>query len=386
MQGRPTARSGRSLVWRSALGGGHMPTRIVVGGQYGSEGKGKVVALCAGQKAEPWVVRCGGPNSGHTTNVRGRELVLRQIPAAAGHPNALLMLSAGCAVDEELLLAEIRDLGLPRDRVVVDPRAVLVTDADKTAEEELSAGIGSTASGTGMALSRRMMRGKHVKVVQSSERIRQHARVEAVAPLLHEHLDRGGDVIVEGTQGFALSLLHGPDYPYATSRDTTAAAFAMEAGLSPRQIDEIVLVVRTFPIRVGGPSGPFANEVSWEEVRALSGAPQVREEFTSVTGRLRRVARFDLAAVSTACQYNRPTSLAVMGIDRLDFGNYGARRKSDLTDRAVQFVGALQQSTGIPIEWVGTGFETRNAIFMKSPEKQFDNDQGTTGKIARSKG
>jgi adenylosuccinate synthase len=116
-----------------------MPTTIVVGGQYGSEGKGKVVALCAADKKEPWVIRCGGPNSGHTTSVGGHDVVLRQIPAAAGHPNALLMLSAGCAVDEDLLLTEIRTLGLPRERIVVDPRAVVVSAADKAEEEQLAA-------------------------------------------------------------------------------------------------------------------------------------------------------------------------------------------------------------------------------------------------------
>ena len=259
-----------------------MPATIVVGGQYGSEGKGKVVALTRSQKSEPWVVRCGGPNSGHTTNVGGHEIVLRQIPAAAGHPRAVLMISAGCAVDEEILLTEIRDLELARDRVIVDPRAVLVTAADKAAERGIAATIRSTASGTGYALSRRMLRRDDVQLVSDSERIGRYARVEPVAPLLHDHLDSGGDVIVEGTQGFGLSLLHGCHYPHVTSRDTTAAGFAADVGLSPRQIGDIILVIRTFPIRVGGPSGRLDEETTWEEIARLAGAPVVQKEFTSV--------------------------------------------------------------------------------------------------------
>src|SRR5260370_1253782 len=167
--------------------------------------------------------------------------------------------------------------------------------------------IGSTGSGTGAALIRRMSRAEAVALAGSSERLRGRVRVESVAPLLHRHLDRGGDVIVEGTQGFGLSLIHGPDYPHVTSRDTTAAGFASEVGLSPRQVEEIILVVRTFPIRVGGPSGPLANEMTWEEIRELSGAPRVFHEFTSVTNKLRRVAGFDMGAVRVACHYNAPT-------------------------------------------------------------------------------
>jgi len=250
--------------------------------------------------------------------VRGREVILQQIPAAAGHPSALLLLAAGCAVSEEVVLRELDLCDLPRERVVIDPRAVLVAKADVEAEQEIAESIGSTSSGTGAALMRRMSRSKGTRLVASSEQLRHRVRIEPVAPLLHDHLDRGGDVLVEGTQGFGLSLLHGPHYPHVTARDTTAAGFAMEVGLSPRQIDDIIMVIRTFPIRVGGKSGPLENEISWEEIQRISGAPRVVPELTSVTKRTRRVARFDIEAVRQACLYNRPTVLAVMGLDRLD--------------------------------------------------------------------
>jgi adenylosuccinate synthase len=163
---------------------------------------------------------------------------------------------------------------------------------------------------------------------------------------------------VEGTQGFALSLLHGPDYPYVTARGTTAAGFAMEIGLSPHHIDQIVMVIRTFPIRVGGTSGPFANEFSWEHIQAISGAPEVLPEYTSVTKRLRRVARFDLELVKLACKYNCPTSLAVMGLDRLDYANTGITDLKSLTPVALKFLSDLEQSTGVPVDFAGTGFGT----------------------------
>lgn len=339
-----------------------MPSTIVVGGQYGSEGKGKVVALAACLCREPWVVRCGGPNSGHTVWVGGKRTVFRQIPAAAGHPNALLLLSAGCAIDEAILHHEADRLGLPRDQIVVDPRAMLVTDEDKTAESGIVGSIGSTGSGTGAALIRRMGRGPGVRLAGDAESVRARFRVESVAPLLHAHLDRGGDVVIEGTQGFGLSLLHGPDYPYVTSRDTTAAGFASEVGLSPRQVDEIILVVRTYPIRVGGQSGPLHEELTWEDVRVASGAPETVPEFTSVTQKLRRVGRFDIESVKQACQYNRPTGLAVMGLDRLDYRNHRAQNFEQLTDGARTFLLGLEKACGVPVIWVGTGYETSEAF------------------------
>jgi adenylosuccinate synthase len=345
----------------------NMSVTIVVGGQYGSEGKGKVVALLAKESNFPWLVRCGGPNSGHTVTIDGQSVIMRQVPSCAEPEKATFCISAGCVVDEEILLRELDQLKIPQDRIIVDPRSVLVTEDDRKAESESLVRIGSTCSGTGAALLRRMSRAKEVRLSKDSEAIKARCRVETVATLLHSRIEDGGDIVVEGTQGFALSLLHGPDYPYVTSRDTTAAGFAMEVGLSPRHIDKIVMVIRTFPIRVAGTSGPFANEFSWEHIKALSGAPEVFPEYTSVTKRLRRVARFDLEAVKLACKYNCPTSLAVMGLDRINYLDTGANVLNKLTAKAHAFLNQVEQTTGVPVEFIGTGFGTFDAIRVNIP-------------------
>lgn len=339
-----------------------MPVTIVVGGQYGSEGKGKVVALLARESASPWLVRCGGPNSGHTVTIGGEDVILRQVPSCSEPHRATFCVSAGCVVDSDLLIHEINQLRIDRARIVVDPRAVLVTEEDRRAEMAGLTGIASTCSGTGAALIRRMSRSPGVLLAKDAPSLRERCRVEPVAPLLHHVVDDGGDVIVEGTQGFALSLLHGPDYPYVTSRDTTAAGFAMEVGLSPRLIDHVVMVIRTFPIRVGGTSGPLINETTWEAIRDSSGAPEVMPELTSVTKRLRRVALFDLELVKLACAYNRPTTLAVMGLDRLDHRNTGLTEFRTLTPCARRFLEDLELATAIPVHFAGTGFGTLEAV------------------------
>lgn len=208
-----------------------MPATIVVGGQYGSEGKGKVVALLASRLNAPWLVRCGGPNSGHTVRIDGEDLVLRQVPCCVEPHKATFCVAAGCVIDEEVFLGELNMLNVDRDQIIVDPRAVIVTEGDRDVERRELRDIASTCSGTGAALVRRMSRQAEVRLAKDSSALRTRCRIETVAPLLHDALDRGADIIVEGTQGFALSLLHGPDYPFVTSRDTTAAGFAMEVGL-----------------------------------------------------------------------------------------------------------------------------------------------------------
>ena len=346
-----------------------MPATIVVGGQYGSEGKGKVVALLAKRSESPWLVRCGGPNSGHTVTIQGHDIVLRQVPSCAEPNRATFLLSAGCAIDQSVLLREIDLLEIPRDKIIVDPRAVIVIDKDREDERRELKDIASTCSGTGSAMARRLLRAGNVMLAGDSEVLAKRCRIQTIAPLLHEELDLRRDVIVEGSQGFALSLLHGDKYPFVTSRDTTASGFASEVGLAPNSIDKVVLVIRTYPIRVSGPSGPFNNEISWDAIRESSGAPHAMPEFTSVTHKLRRVARFDMEAVKRACQYNRPTSLAVMGLDRLDYGNTNVTSWGALTESAQTFIANLESSTGVAVEMVGTGFGTFDAITLNQCER-----------------
>ena len=127
------------------------------------------------------------------------------------------------------------------------------------------------------------------------------------------------------------------------------------------------MVVRTFPIRVGGPSGPLPQETTWEEIRAISGAPVIMPEFTSVTKRLRRVAHFDLEMIKLACLYNAPTALAVMGLDRLDFRDSGITQFKALTPRTRHFLESLELATQVPVELAGTGFHTGEAVQVSVP-------------------
>ncbi len=334
-----------------------MAVTVVVGGQYGSEGKGKLLsylAESAGEKVA--MVRCGGSNSGHTAAVGDRTMVLRQLPAGVLTPRCRLFLAAGMVLDVRLLRKELKQAQQysPSSRLVIDREAIVLAAADAESERngELST-FGSTLSGTGAATARKVLRRQGFRLARDVPSLRPYLGDVAIA--LNDLIDRDHEVLVEGTQGFGLSLHHSRVFPYVTSRDTTAAAFLSEAGLSPLLVSRIILVLRTFPIRVAGTSGPLKNEITWGEVGSRARYPHSVSEFTTVTKRLRRVGEFDWDLAAQAIAVNRPTSLAIHGIDYLSYDDYGKERWDDLSNVAKGFIGKVEHAYGVPVEFVFTG-------------------------------
>lgn len=173
---------------------------------------------------------------------------------------------------------------------------------------------------------------------------------------MNEGLDKGKRVLIEGTQGFGLSVYHSGFYPHCTSRDTTAAGFLSEVGVSPRLVTEIIMVFRAFPIRVAGrQAGPMENEISWEQLRLESGYPHEIRETTSVTNKVRRVARFDWELAGRAISLNRPTRLGINGLDHLNYANCGVVDPDSLDTKAKSFVGRLVMQSGVALTYLGTG-------------------------------
>lgn len=296
-----------------------MPITVVVGGQFGSEGKGKVAHYFAREMGAKVAVRIGGPNSGHTViSESGEPIVFKQLPTAALLPDVQCVLPAGSYIYPSLLLEEMRIANLPPERLSIDPNAVIITEQEIAEESSsgLKSAIGSTLSGTGAAVARRINRREGTRLASNEDSLSPFIR--HTTPLLNERLRVNERVVIEGTQGFGLSVLHSPCYPYATSRDTTAAAFVAEAGLSPLDVDDIVLVIRAFPIRVAGNSGPLPSEFSWSDLTQESGRKTPIIEYTSVTKAVRRVARFDPEIVRQAIMYNRPTRIVLNHLDYID--------------------------------------------------------------------
>src|SRR5581483_7659780 len=172
-----------------------------------------------------------------------------------------------------ILLTEIKETGIDPKRVGVDRNAGIISpyDGEEEAKLLLRDRLGSTLSGTGIGVANRALRSPGFKLAKDAPELQ--GFLTDVSTEINTCLDKGGKVIIEGTQGFGLSLYHSPHYPYATSRDTTASGFLSEVGVSPRLVTDIVMAIRAYPIRVAGNSGPLSNELSWEEVRKRSGYP-----------------------------------------------------------------------------------------------------------------
>lgn len=330
-----------------------MPVTVVVGGQFGSEGKGKVAHFMAKELDATVAIRVGGPNSGHTViDTEGVPIVFKQLPTAALLPHVQCVLPAGSYLRADILLHEMKIARLDPERLLIDPNAVVITERELREEREsdLRRWIGSTLSGTGAAVIARASRIGTVRLARDEEVLKPFVR--SSVRFLRERLDKKERVLIEGTQGFGLSVLHSPHYPFATSRDTTAAGFVAESGLSPLDVDDIVLVIRAFPIRVAGNSGPLPEEISWETLDHESGHRSGIAEYTSVTRSLRRVARFDPRIVHGALAVNRPTRIALNHVDHVDSECAATGR---LTRRARSFVRDVTSSLDAPIDYVGFG-------------------------------
>jgi len=327
-----------------------MSVSVIVGGQFGSEAKGKVSLHLARQATgHSLVFRPGGTNSGHIgTNDAGEQIAFRQLPAAILEPRTRAVLPAGALIDADLLLAEIEIAGLPRDRsrLVIHPHASLILPEHKLAEADLQARIGSTGSGTGKALEARIMgaiTGTPPPLAQDDPRL---------APWLGDtneafeaSLAAGEQIIIEGTQGSGLSLTHSTNWPKCTSRDTNAAGFVAECGIGPTHISRIFLVCRAHPIRVAGPSGDLPGEIDWSEISRS--ARRDVEERTTVTKKVRRVARFDPEVVRRAIMINHPTDIILNHLDYID-------GTEDITPAKLDYVDRIETLIERRIDWLGT--------------------------------
>lgn len=322
----------------------------LIGAQWGSEGKGVIAHLLAPRFGA--AVRVGGPNAGHSFYEGGRLYVARSVPCIWTNPGAALLIGAGAVINPHLLIEELRETGA---RVTVDPVATVITEEMEHRElETIRAKIGSTAEGVGEARVARMRRdGSAVTAAEwFAARPDSAVRVDDVSSRIDELLDDGTEIMLEGTQGSGLSLLHGTQYPFATSTDTNASGLASEAGVAPSDVGHVHLVARTFPIRVAGNSGPMGVEMDWEWFVERGLAP--KPEQTTVTKKVRRISEWYWPVVDKAVRLNRPCGIWLTFGDYLDQsvrGSLDVGRSAPIK----AMVESIEDRYGVPVLGVGTG-------------------------------
>lgn len=338
---------------RSALDGS---CTVVVGCQWGDEGKGKIVDVLAGD-VDVIARYQGGANAGHTVHVGDQHVVLHQVPSGVLHPEKRCLLGNGVVLDVAQFFGELDDLaerGIdPGGRIGISTRAHIVFPyhkaLDLAAEDAARDKIGTTGRGIGPAYEAKtgrrglrvadlLERGSVIdKVIRGVEWARMRLRelgadpdlagiVEAALDLSHRlpavatdvgdeiarALKDGRRVLLEGAQGTALDVDHG-SYPYVTSSNTTAGAAAVGTGIGPTAIDSVVGVVKAYTTRVGNGPLPTAFDDEMDQVVRELGA-----EFGATTGRPRRCGWFDAVLASYSARVNGLTGIAVTKLDVLD--------------------------------------------------------------------
>lgn len=333
-----------------------MPISVVVGGQFGSEGKGKISHWLANRQDAKYAVRVGGPNSGHTAISNKKTFALRQLPTPALWGNVVSVIPAGAYLNVDVLLSEIDNLNLSVSDLLIHPYAVLIDEwmREEEVKSNLIGRISSTGQGVGAAVAHRAFRNSKVRFAKDHGALSKYIDGN-LGDTINRSLGQGDRVIVEGTQGFGLSNLHGGYYPYATSRDTSAAGALSEAGLSPIDVDCIVLVIRSYPIRVAGPSGPLPNETDWQSVTHSSGAREPLSERTTVTGKIRRIAEFDSSVVRSAIAANNPTHIC---LNHADYFNFDIHAQDSISEDVISKIVEIEEMIERPINWIGTGPST----------------------------
>jgi adenylosuccinate synthase len=341
---------------------------VLVGGQYGSEGKGHVASYLAPEY--DFLIRSGGPNAGHKVYEEPEPYTHHQLPSGTKFSEAKLIVAPGAVLSVQMLLKEIADCDVTSERLSIDPRAMIIEDDDISFERNrLKNTIASTAQGVGLATSRKILR------TAATPKVRLAKDVQRLKPFVRETLDvlekafaEGRRVFVEGTQGTGLSLHHG-SYPHVTSRETSVSGCLAEAGIAPTRVRRTIIVVRSYPIRVQNPtrgtSGPIGRELDWSIIAERSGIPvedlQVKEK-TSTTKRDRRVAEFDWSLLRKSASLNGPTDIALTFVDYIHVANRKARRFELLTPDTLCFVEEIERVAGAPVSLITTRFDYRSII------------------------
>jgi adenylosuccinate synthase len=352
----------------------------VIGAQYGSEGKGKVVDCLIknmdGGNGFDAAVRTGGPNAGHTFHTKdGKAWVMQSIPCAWEDPTTKLVIGAGALFDPyqikkelELIEAEYGE-GFISSRLYVDPNAAVLADDHRQFEGgvggDAHAKIGSTGKGVGIARAVHIARGLDWNGGLSSGTVRSRGLtgpwIEADTVAILDGCDR---ILLEGTQGAGLSLFHGP-WPKVTSADIGVASMMSEAGVPPNGRPlTIWYATRSMPIRVAGPSGPLHGEMTWEEVSESAGREVI--ERTTVTKKVRRIGRFDIDEFRRSVMRNGPGKVFITFCDYLDKGEPVIRSGSSwsFAPETKALIELIESIPGVTVAGVSTGPKASDTVWL----------------------
>jgi adenylosuccinate synthase len=382
-----------------------------IDGQWGSSGKGKFNGTLAERERIDFAISHNSVNASHIwVDSSGESYKFQHLPTSVVSMHPKIVLGAGASICLPQLLNEIEDWGLDPHRLFIHPGAVVITDKDIEYEQKELCRIASTMTGNGAALARKVMRAPGVVLARDCEDLIPF--LADTCELIHEWLKEGQTGVLETAQGFDLSIDHGmvyvamsesgayvhQAYPYCTSRNVDPLSFAGMTGVAHGMIGNVLLNLRTFPIRVGdgsnnkvdGLSGkdlskaysgdhyPDQCELSWDEITTCSGSPTPIMEMTSLTKRVRRVFSFSTQQLRHITRTVQPHFISINFVNYLDHriaGREGVTTREWLEvdyPRVATFVRRVERDqywAGTPLAgkvvWLGTGPKSDDLIILK---------------------
>lgn len=318
---------------------------VLVDGQYGSTGKGLASGLLAELYAHKvnWVTSNAGPNSGHTSYYGDEKIILKQLPTfpvVAWKMGKVVpaYLNAGAIVDLDILDQECTDHNMD---VNVHPHAARINDEAIHDDAKRVSAIGSTGKGTGAALAMKIGRDPDAVVGFNGPK----PEWGRIMSRFNDDTFETGVGLVEVSQGFSLGLNSG-FYPYTTSRECTVMQALSDARINPYLYRQSMMVVRTFPIRVAGNSGPCYHdqkEVTWDMLG-------VEPELTTVTHKVRRVFTFSVEQFKDAVRVNKPKVILLNFVNYLE--TVGVDVESFILENVIEpYVEVMEQDPVLLLGW-----------------------------------
>ena len=339
---------------------------IVIDGQAGSCGKGKICGYLARHDSFSISTNNWSSNAGHTfVDDDGNKVVVSHLPMALLDPKCDLVLNAGSIITPEILFDEIRKYKdfIGDRKIYIHPRAMIILEKHREEEKSIIKS-GSTFKGCGSALSEKIMRKPGIVLAGDYFKEVPNDMIEITDTSVMIN-NCSGDILIEGAQGQDLDINYGLDYPNVTSRMCSASQLIADAGCSPFKVKDIYMVIRPYPIRISNKTdigidiyiGDYAgsSEISWEEVKNRCGAPIDLVEYTTVTKKVRRVFEMNFERLKYNVMINRPTQIVLNFAQYIDYRAYKCRDYNLLPDKVKDFIRMIEEKTKIPVTLIGTG-------------------------------
>ena len=376
---------------------------VVLDSQAGSCGKGKFIGYLALNDNVDVAIDNFMSNAGHTFVMGDNKYMTQQLPTSLVNPNTSLVIAPEAAITPAILFHEILKYSdiIGDRKIIINPRAVVIKQKHRDMEAEILRS-GSTFKGCGSARADKVMRQAELfgeywahneytsdeEIIETFtpdqiEFVRNHIVVMDTMEYINDAIDNKHNVLVEGSQGCDLDINYGLPYPNTTSRQCHAGQLVADCGISPKLVDEIIMIMRPYPIRISNltnlknecgesiivSSGDYdgAEEISWDIVKERCGAPDDVEfgEMTTVTKKTRRVFEMNWNRLKYVTKLNRPTMIALNFAQYIDWGAYKCKSYAELPQKVLDFIAQVEDVTGVPVKLIGTGADNEDIIDLR---------------------